>query len=474
MLALSLHPVLDKVGSDAAQLEFSAFMVKVFYKISYWFYRKGSGLRHRLSRRLTRAGWTVFWGAVATALMGLDTEVSVSYQAFTFLAFLLMVAVVSSWFFGGKFAAHRALPRFATAGVPVKYQVLITNLTGRNQAGLVLLEELTDSRPPFPEWRERSRFASRKTKSFRVKSGPLSASKTNQLKTGEIPAMGPKQQVEVTAELLPARRGMLHFNGVSVARLDTLGLCRALSRVAAPQSILVLPRRYLIPPVALPGSVKYQQGGVAMASNIGQSEEFIGLRDYRPGDPLRHIHWRSFAKAGKPVVREFEDEFFVRHALILDTFTDDPYSEIFEEAVSVAASFACTIRTQESLLDLLFVGPDSYCFTSGRGLAHSDQILEVLASVKPCTDKPFLSIEPLVLNHARAVSGCICVLLDWDEARRTFVQKLQKLGLPVTILIVASPPRAEELKAVRQSAGLETATILTAGKIEEGLARINA
>ena len=431
-------------------------------------------MRHRLARRFTRSGWAIFWGAVATAVMGLDTEVSVSYQAFTLLVFLLMVAFVSSWFFGGRFAARRLLPRFATAGIPVQYQVSITNLTGRSQAGLVLLEELADPRPGFAEWRERSRFASRRTKSFKVNSAPSSRATRNRVTAGEIPAMGPKEQVEVTAQLLPARRGVLRFAGVSVARLDTLGLCRALSRVTAPQSILVLPRRYSIPPIALPGSVKYQQGGVAMASNIGQSEEFIGLRDYRPGDPLRHIHWRSFAKAGKPVVREFEDEFFVRHALILDTFTDDPHSEVFEEAVSVAASFACTIRTQESLLDLLFVGPDSYCFTSGRGLAHSDQILEVLASVKPCTDKSFLSLEPLVLNHARSVSGCICVLLAWDEDRRAFVKKLQNLGLPVTVLIVTSAGRANELKTLSRSEGLDTATVLTVGKVEEGLARLNA
>ena len=57
-----------------------------------------------------------------------------------------------------------------------------------------------------------------------------------------------------------------------------------------------------------------------MASSVGESEEFVSLRDYRRGDPMRHIHWKSWAKTGKPIVKEFQDEFFVRHALILDTF----------------------------------------------------------------------------------------------------------------------------------------------------------
>ena len=83
-----------------------------------------------------------------------------------------------------------------------------------------------------------------------------------------------------------------------------------------------------------------------MAANIGHSDEFVSLRDYRRGDPVRHIHWRSWAKTGMPIVKEFEDEFFVRHALVLDTFSDEPHSELLEEAVSVAASFACSVLTQ--------------------------------------------------------------------------------------------------------------------------------
>ena len=138
---------------------------------------------------------------------------------------------------------------------------------------------------------------------------------------------------------------MLRFVGVTLARPDPLGLFRALVNQPAPQSALILPKRYPLPPIALPGAMKYQQGGVALASNVGRSEEFVALREYRRGDPWRHIHWRSWAKTGKPIVKEFEDEFFVRHALVLDTFTDQPHEDQFEEAVSVAASFAC--RSEE-------------------------------------------------------------------------------------------------------------------------------
>jgi uncharacterized protein (DUF58 family) len=242
--------------------------------------------------------------------------------------------------------------------------------------------------------------------------------------------------------------------------------------VSVLQTTLVLPRRYLLPPVALPGMMKYQAGGVALASNVGQSDEFVSLRDYRHGDPLRHIHWRSWAKAGKPVVREFEDEFFVRHALVLDTFTDHPYSEVFEEAVSVAASFACSIRTQESLLDLLFVGPESYCFTAGRGLARSEQMLEVLASVQSCLDRSFADLEELVINHVRAVSGCICIMLAWDQERRDFVERLKRLGVPLLVLLIRAHGESKEVDPGPMREEPERFHVLEVGKIEKGLAML--
>jgi uncharacterized protein (DUF58 family) len=276
----------------------------------------------------------------------------------------------------------------------------------------------------------------------------------------------------VPVELLPLQRGLLRFEGVTVACPDPLGLFRSFSRASAPQTVLILPKRYPLPPIALPGQMRYQQGGVALAANVGCSEEFVSLREYRHGDPLRHIHWRTWAKIGKPIVKEFEDEFFMRHALVLDTFTDEPHSEVLEEAVSVAASFACTVLTQESLLDLLFVGNKSYCFTAGRGLGTADQMLEILASAQNCTDKPFAALEHLVFGHISAVSGCVCVLQKWDETRRKFIEKLKAMNVPATVLVVV-PPGGGISGAGGAFVDAEgTLHVLEVGKIGEGLSKL--
>jgi uncharacterized protein (DUF58 family) len=441
--------------------------------VVYRIYCATSSVRYWGRRRFTAAGLGMLGATIVAALLGPDTENNVAYQAFTLLVCLLLVAFVCSWFFRARFSADRLLPRFGTVGAPLTYSVKLRNLSTKPQKGLALLENLADPRPAFPEWLAGTLAEDRQLRSFRFSYRP----RTNwyrvaSLRESTVPPVPAKQEVEVRAELTPLRRGVLRFNGVTLARPDPLGLFRAFTTVPSPQSTLVLPKRYPLPPIALPGTMKYQAGGIALASNVGQSDEFVALRDYRHGDPLRHIHWRSWAKAGKPVVREFEDEFFVRHALVLDTFSDHPRTDVFEEAVSVAASFACSIRTQESLLDLLFVGPQSYCFTAGRGLARSDQMLEILASVQTCRDHLFLELESLVLNHVKVVSGCICVLIAWNEERQNFVEKLLGLGVPALVLVIVPIGHRDSLDAGPMHNQPGQFHVLEVGQIEAGLAKL--
>jgi uncharacterized protein (DUF58 family) len=442
-------------------------------RILYRLYRFASGRWYWAKRRFTRAGLAVLGTLLLAALLAPDTDNNVAYQALPLLLFLLVLAAGLSRLAQTRFSATRRLPRFGTAGCPLDYCVAVKNFSTRVQNGLALLEDMADLGPSFEEWSAVQRAEQKLLHSFRVSGHqPLNPLKVAIVKNASVPPLPPGEEVEVRVELTPLRRGILRFTGVTLARPDPLGLFRRLSTVPLPQTVLILPRRYPLPAIALPGTVKYQEGGVALAASVGQSDEYVALRDYRHGDPLRHIHWRSWARVGRPVVKEFEDEFFVRHALVLDTFTDHQHSEAFEEAVSVAASFACTLPTQESLLDLLFVGPQSYCFTAGRGVAQVEQMLEILASVRACSDQPFRSLEHLVLSHVEVVSGCICVLLAWDEARRDFVGKLKALGVPMLVLVIVPPGRSQSLDPGPMRAEPDRFFVLEAGQIEQGLAKV--
>lgn len=447
--------------------------MKIIWHQFYRQYRLASWLQYTVRRRLTRAGWLLVASLFITLVMGVNRENMVSYQGFALLLFLLVAAVVTSFFFRLKVRVTRSLPRFGTVGQPLTYRVFATNLTARSQPDLTLIEDLRDPRPSFEEWLAEKMAEQKSFAPFWMSPRVVAVSRQQaRVRDTNLPVLPPGREVEATVEIIPLRRGVLNFSGSSFVRPDPFGLVRGLVRVAQPGKLLILPRRYPVPRLAMPGTMKYQEGGVALAANVGQSEEFVALRDYRRGDPLRHIHWRSWARTGKPIVKEFEDEFFVRHALVLDTFSDSSQSELFEEAVSVAASFACTIQTQESLLDLLFVGAEAYCFTAGRGLAHTDQMLEILAAVSPSKSKKFSDLEYLVLNHASLVSNCICIFLSWDEPRRRFVEKLKTFGVPVLVLVLVARAPKQPLDPGPLHDDPGSFHTLALGSIEAGLMKL--
>ena len=97
------------------------------------------------------------------------------------------------------------------------------------------------------------------------------------------------------------------------------------------------------------------------------------------------------------------------------------------------------------------------------------------ASVIPITrgtEQTFGALEHLVLNHISAVSGCICVLLAWDEARRKFIEKLKALGVPLLVLIIVGQGQRPPLDPGPMRDEPDRFRILELGQIKEGLARL--
>jgi len=162
---------------------------------------------------------------------------------------------------------------------------------------LSLLENLADPRPSFQEWRAVRLAEDKLVRSFRVsRRRRASLFKLATVKDAAVPPAPPNQETEVRVDTHALCRGVLRFTGVTLARPDPLGLLAQVRHLAAAQTALILPKRYPMPPIALPGTMKYQEGGVALAASVGQSEEFVALRDYRNAIRCRHIHWRSWAR----------------------------------------------------------------------------------------------------------------------------------------------------------------------------------
>lgn len=436
-------------------------------RLTYSGLRAFSALQRFLHERLTVAGWLALTGGLAAAAVGIDTNRSMSYQVFAFVAALMALAFLAAPLWRVRVAAQRELPRYATAGEPFEYRVVVENRGRKPVTGATVVEWLRDPRPGFEEWRdarepgeERRNWFDRTQGYFRWRwlIERRMPERPREQPLGEI-AAGARETVRLS--LKPRRRGRIELAGLTLARTDPLGLARSLVRIALEGRVIALPKRYRLPAVALPGRRRFQQGGVTLAVSVGDSSEFVGLREYRPGDPLQKIDWKSTARSGTPVVKEYQDEFFERHALVLDTSTARGEDRSFEEAVAVAASFVYAIDTRECLLDLLFVGGEVRTYTAGRGQMHLEHMLEVLAGVAPSRPREFEALARAVLAQRPALSSCIPVLLGWDEARRSFVEALARSGLEVRALVISE-----------EAISAKNVIVLHPGQIEAGLAQL--
>ncbi|GAA2081052.1 DUF58 domain-containing protein [Pseudolysinimonas kribbensis] len=166
----------------------------------------------------------------------------------------------------------------------------------------------------------------------------------------DIPALAPGAEHEELFAVPTAHRAVIVAGPAIAVRGDQLGLLRRRVRWADPIELFVHPRTALLAPSAA-GLVKDLEGRTTptLTSN---DLAFHALRPYVPGDDRRYIHWRTTARTGVIMVRQFEetrrsDLVLLHHAerrAYADPDSDDPDAE-FELGVSVAASVAVqTIR----------------------------------------------------------------------------------------------------------------------------------
>lgn len=400
------------------------------YRLSQW-----------SDRRFTPAGKVVLGTAVAAGLFGIDTTRSVGYQVFAVAAGVLLVSWVLSARWRPRIAVSRHAPPHAIVGSATDYTIAIT-ARGRAASALQVRDELETRFPTANQFRASARGADVATNGFDRRVGFLRwLSLTERLRGGsvapaDLPRLAASGTVEVKLTLTPSRRGRVRFAGLRLLRPDPLGLVNAGTRVPLPQELVVLPRVHPMPRIQLPGTRRHHRGGDRVAPQVGESQEFLQLRDYRAGDSPRRIHWPSSARAGRLVVRETGEEFFARHALVLDTFADASREEAFEAAVSVAASVAGGLDLGDAFLDLVFVEDRVVTVSTGRQGALPMGLLRELAFVSPASHGAFDDLVTQVLAKSGEVAACIHVFLSLDAPRIALVESLAARGVSQIVLAV--------------------------------------
>ena len=153
------------------------------------------------------------------------------------------------------------------------------------------------------------------------------------------------------------RRGIITIGPVRSVRGDGLGLLRREQNWVEAQELYVHPRTVNVASNAI-GFIRDIEG--ATTHDLSSSDvAFHALREYLPGDDRRNVHWRTTARTGRLMVRQFEES---RRAHLLIVFDDDARSwhnyREYELGVSVAASIgAAVIRERRDLSFTSQLGP---------------------------------------------------------------------------------------------------------------------
>jgi len=154
-----------------------------------------------------------------------------------------------------------------------------------------------------------------------------------------LPVVPPRAERSEMLEVPPLPRGV-HLVGPLVhVRTDPMGLLRSRTTWAASEELLVRPRIALLR--ALDPGLISDLDGVPSDHPASSDLAFHALREYVPGDDLRHVHWRSSAKADQLLVRQYVETRRSTATVLLDESVsayDD--GDEFELGVSAAASLA--------------------------------------------------------------------------------------------------------------------------------------
>jgi uncharacterized protein (DUF58 family) len=243
----------------------------------------------RPPRRLsfTREGRIAVFLSIGVGFAAINTGNNLLYLLLGWiLSFIIASGVLSEATLKGLVVTRRPPPRIY-ASEPFLMEVVIANEKARRASYSIEVEDLEGTRPID----KRCYFL-------------------------KIPE-GKQQRTSYRHTFV--RRGLYTLTGYRLATKFPFALFRKSRDVDAPLEVLVYPARV---PVSRPPPRTANRGD-AVADRLGRRGEFHGLREHRWGDDRRDVHWKSSARTGRLLVREYEDELARRLVIVVDNALPD-------------------------------------------------------------------------------------------------------------------------------------------------------
>lgn len=243
------------------------------------------------------------------------------------------------------------------------------------------------------------------------------------------------------AGIVCEKRGFYHLGPVAMASSFPLGLVQARRKSnEGIRTLTVYPAVFPIAGLPLAGvHTQMHRGSYPLAQGAG-AEEFAGLRQYVRGDNPRHIHWRTTARLGELVVKEFEPLASARVCLVLDLSADANVGKgreaTLEYAIRIAASIADFSCANGIPTRLLGQGRRALAVQAGTGGHHRQGIMDELAVAEADGATPYSTVLELAAMECLHGETVVAFLSEPDDRRNSTFEALACLHARGAHLIV--------------------------------------
>jgi uncharacterized protein (DUF58 family) len=217
--------------------------------------------------------------------------------------------------------------------------------------------------------------------------------------------------VVISTARAAARRGVHVASEVVLSSGAPFGVAVKRRRLAVPGETVVYPT--LVPLHELPflGASPTAEQALHTMPRRGTGPDYLGIREYRWGDSMRHVHWPSTARHGEIMVREFEREETRRLAVVLDAAADagtgvTPLDRCCSVAASVA--FAAAGRGQGVRL-IASIGGE----TATLQRAEPPELLRWLAELRPSGGPTVADLLAGIGTELQGVDTVVLALPTW-------------------------------------------------------------
>lgn len=245
-----------------------------------------------------------------------------------------------------------------------------------------------------------------------------------------------------------ARRGVYSLGPFHVDTRFPLGLVERGVNLAVPASMKVYPRLGRLTSEWRRKLLTATEQTVSHASHAGHSsDEFHRLREYRVGDDMRSIHWRTSARRNELMVREFRDTRDRSLLILLDAWLPPGASEQSRNDLELALSFAATAaieaarNSRESRTTMAVLSDSVRIWRGGAGGEKIEELLDSLAELQPGSPKPVSALFEATISD-RSLHPRILILSTRPQVVEAEMNHLtahdHSLG-SVQLLAIGSP-----------------------------------